>query len=58
MPDRPTAVCGDQLFDWICVLPDGPHTDWRHRDADGNWWTQSRIAPHSNRDQIAAHRPA
>lgn len=36
-------VCGDQLLGWTCTLPPGPHPEWRHADAAGNWWDQSRI---------------
>lgn len=47
--------CGDQLTEWTCTLKPGPHRDWKHRDeVNGAWWSQSRIAPYSNRDQIAA----
>lgn len=47
--------CEDQLADWVCSLPPGPHPNWRHEDqAAGAWWGQSRIAPYSNR----AHRAA
>ncbi|MFF2731818.1 hypothetical protein ACFVS9_28405 [Streptomyces sp. NPDC058008] len=45
-----TAECGDQLTEWTCTLPPGPHPNWRHVDSNaGAWWDQSRIAPHSNR---------
>lgn len=36
-----TALCGDQLTEWTCTLPAGPHPDWKHR-GDGHWWTQAR----------------
>ncbi|MGW6255429.1 hypothetical protein [Streptomyces sp. NPDC055085] len=43
--------CGDQLTEWTCTLPPGPHPQWRHvDDVTGAWWTQSRIPPYSNRD--------
>lgn len=46
------APCGDQLTDWTCTLPAGPHPGWRHEDdTAGVWWTQNRIPPHTN----AAH---
>ncbi len=49
-PDN-TEPCGDQLADWTCTLPPGPHPYWQHVDkANGTWWSQSRVAPHSNRD--------
>lgn len=36
-------ACGDQLADWTCSLPAGPHPDWRHNDqTEGAWWTQVR----------------
>ncbi|MGW6262405.1 hypothetical protein [Streptomyces sp. NPDC055085] len=42
--------CGDQLTEWTCTLPPGPHPEWRRRDdINGAWWTQSRISPYSNR---------
>ena len=47
-------LCGDQLTEWTCTLPVGPHDDWRHRDEDGNWWSQMRIPPYSNRDRVTA----
>ena len=25
-----TVLCGDQLFDWVCALPAGPHPGWKH----------------------------
>ena len=34
-------VCGDQLVDWTCALPAGPHPAWKHA-GDGAWWTQTR----------------
>lgn len=48
-------TCGDQLTEWTCTLPPGPHIDWAHVDEiTGAWWSQSRVPPHSNRDQLAA----
>jgi hypothetical protein len=41
MAGRPAPVCGDQLTDWTCTLPAGPHPDWRHGDGE-HWWTQTR----------------
>ncbi|MGW0312057.1 hypothetical protein [Streptomyces flavidovirens] len=39
--------CGDQLTEWTCTLPLGPHPDWKHRDEIAeSWWDQR---PHSNR---------
>lgn len=38
-------LCGDQLFDWTCILLAGPHPGWRHRDRDGHWWDQTRPLP-------------
>ena len=63
MPETPPETdprpCGDQLTEWTCTLPPGPHPDWRHRDQiAGAWWTQSRVAPHSNRDCLADPEPA
>lgn len=46
--------CGDQLTEWTCVRPSGPHPDWKHLDKSGVWWDQSRAAPFSNRDRLAA----
>lgn len=40
---QPGPVCGDQLLGWTCTLAPGPHPDWKHGDAAGNWWDQSRI---------------
>jgi len=55
MPETDPRPCGDQLTEWTCTLPPGPHPGWRHLDQiTGAWWTQSRIAPHSNRDDLAA----
>jgi len=51
-------LCGDQIPDMTCTLPDGPHDDWKHRDEQGHWWSQMRIPPHTNRDRIAAEQPA
>jgi hypothetical protein len=52
-PSEPTT-CGDQVAKWTCTLPPGPHPSWRHwDDVAGAWWTQSAVAPHSNREQIA-----
>jgi hypothetical protein len=51
-------LCGDQIPDMTCTLPDGPHDDWRHRDEEGRWWSQMRVPPHTNRDRIAAEQPA
>lgn len=53
-PETQTATCGDQLTDWVCVLAPGPHPDWKHRDGNGRWWSQSAIPPHSNRELVAA----
>jgi hypothetical protein len=48
-PDNPAPgdapPCGDQLADWTCTLPGGPHPDGRHRDNDGHWWTQTQPLP-------------
>lgn len=47
--------CGDQLTEWTCTLRPGRHADWKHRDeVNGAWWSQSRVAPYSNRDQLEA----
>lgn len=47
--DGPVTECGDQLQEWTCSLPPGPHVAWRHMDeVDGAWWTQSRLFPYSN----------
>jgi DNA-binding CsgD family transcriptional regulator len=49
----PRLQCGDQLFTWTCTLQAGPHPYWRHYSRHtGAWWTQSRVAPHSNRSQL------
>ncbi|WP_406417982.1 hypothetical protein [Streptomyces sp. NBC_01614] len=55
-PEEPDPrPCGDQLTEWTCTLPPGPHPDWKHRDdVNGVWWDQSAVPPHSNRDQLAA----
>jgi hypothetical protein len=54
MTDQPNETCGDNLFDRTCTLPPGPHPMWRHLDeTTGTWWTQSRVAPYSNRDDEA-----
>jgi len=42
MAGRPAPVCGDQLLDWACTLPAGPHPDWHHLTSGGNWWAQTR----------------
>jgi hypothetical protein len=59
-PKEDQTPCGDQVAGWTCILPDGPHPDWRHRNGiEGMWWDQSRVEPYSNRDQIAAEgRPS
>lgn len=47
-----TDPCGDQLTEWTCTLPSGPHPGWRHYDKiNGMWWTQGRYEPYSNRDR-------
>ncbi|MET9923443.1 MULTISPECIES: hypothetical protein [unclassified Streptomyces] len=52
--DTADEECGDQLTEWTCTLPPGPHPNWRHVDSNaGAWWDQSRIAPHSNRPAAA-----
>jgi hypothetical protein len=49
-----TTTCGDQLFEWTCSLPPGPHPYWKHFDEVADRvWIQSRRAPHSNRDHVA-----
>ncbi|KAB8162938.1 hypothetical protein FH609_004220 [Streptomyces sp. 3MP-14] len=54
MTEPTPAVCGDQLEDWTCSLPPGPHPRWRHVDkATGAWWQQSAIPPHSNAPTVA-----
>jgi hypothetical protein len=50
-------LCGDQIPDMTCTLPDGTHDDWKHRDEEGHWWSQMRVPPHSNRDRIAVEDP-
>lgn len=42
-PKPDAVVCGDQLVDWTCTLPPGPHPHWRHDDGE-HWWTQTRCA--------------
>jgi hypothetical protein len=57
--DGPAVVlCGDQIPGMTCTLPDGPHDDWKHRDEEGHWWSQMRVAPYSNRDRLADEQPA
>lgn len=56
MPDTFAALCGAQLEDWTCVMPAGRHSRWRHVDAQGNWWSQSRC-PNDCGEPAAAHRP-
>jgi hypothetical protein len=47
--------CGDQLTEWTCTLPPGPHPNWRHSDdVHGVWWDQMGDPPYSNRDRLAA----
>lgn len=42
--------CGDQLTDWTCTLPEGPHPGWTHLDTNaGMWWTQMAVPPWTNR---------
>ncbi|NEA42737.1 hypothetical protein [Streptomyces sp. SID11385] len=44
--------CGDQLTEWTCTLPPGPHRDHRHLDeTTGTWWTQI-LQPESLRERI------
>lgn len=51
--------CGDQLTEWTCTLPAGPHPAWKHRDdVNGTWWDQSCIPPYSNRDRVDVELPA
>lgn len=55
MTQTDPAVCGDQLTEWTCTLPPGPHPRWRHvDDKAGAWWSQSAVPPHSNRDAVQA----
>ncbi|MFC8282909.1 hypothetical protein [Streptomyces cyaneofuscatus] len=50
--------CGDQLTEWTCTLPPGPHPNWRHVDGNaGAWWDQSCIPPHSNRPAAPCPSP-
>jgi len=54
MTTPPEPTCGDRLADWTCTLAPGPHPSWRHwDDAARAWWTQCRVAPHSNRELLA-----
>ncbi|WP_062215696.1 hypothetical protein [Streptomyces sp. NBRC 109706] len=56
MTEPTPAVCGDQLTDWTCSLPAGPHPRWRHQDEEaGVWWQQSAVPPHSNAPTTAPH---
>lgn len=46
LDDPPRGVsapyCGAYMSEWVCTLPSGRHPGWRHVDADGNWWDQTR----------------
>jgi hypothetical protein len=56
VPETAPTTCGDQLTEWTCTLPPGPHPRWRHV-GDGHWWTQSAVPPHSNRELVAPTTP-
>ncbi|MGW7001317.1 hypothetical protein ACWGCW_00465 [Streptomyces sp. NPDC054933] len=57
-PEPQPETCGDQLTEWTCTLPDGPHPGWVHCDQTvSQWWSQSGVPPYSNRDLVAAPQP-